>query len=85
LCIGKEAVELQDALYHIYKIEVPVKHLQNRLYVRISAHIYNTMEDFEKLGKALLELRPRLSAEEDAKDKEDAENAALVKQEGGCG
>jgi selenocysteine lyase/cysteine desulfurase len=81
---GREAVELQDALY-AQRIEVPVKHLQNRLYVRVSAHIYNTIEDFERLAEAVLALRPALWGEEDDADRVAAEDAALVLQEGGCG
>mmetsp|Transcript_149412 Transcript_149412/g.461236 ORF Transcript_149412/g.461236 Transcript_149412/m.461236 type:complete len:323 (+) Transcript_149412:452-1420(+) len=38
-------------------IDVPVKALSGRLYVRISAHIYNSIEDYEALRDAVLELR----------------------------
>jgi len=47
---------LQDKLFHDYHIEVPVwiwKNGQNRL-IRISAQLYNSLDDYEKLGRALL-------------------------------
>jgi len=49
------AEALQNALFK-RKIEVPVKALSGRLYVRISAHIYNYMEEYEVLRDAVLEL-----------------------------
>lgn len=48
----KHAQALQDWLYERH-IEVPVKRLQGRLYVRISAHVYNCMADYERLAEAL--------------------------------
>lgn len=36
-----------------FSLQVPVKSLQDRLYVRISAHIYNNMSDYEKLADAV--------------------------------
>mmetsp|Transcript_40342 Transcript_40342/g.111120 ORF Transcript_40342/g.111120 Transcript_40342/m.111120 type:complete len:348 (+) Transcript_40342:469-1512(+) len=45
----------QNALFH-RKIEVPVKALSGRLYVRISAHIYNEMEDYAVLRDVVLRL-----------------------------
>ena len=47
-----DAAALQTALFR-QNIEVPVKALGGRLYVRISAHIYNTMEDYQQLARAL--------------------------------
>jgi len=45
--------EIQNILYHDYNIEVPIKCVQGHLYVRISAHIYNDLQDYEKLAKAI--------------------------------
>lgn len=52
-----EHEELQDALHMRYAIEVPIKKLYNRLYVRISAHVYNTRDEYARLADAVLELR----------------------------
>jgi isopenicillin-N epimerase len=51
-------IELQDALLEKYQIEVPIVPFpapSHRL-VRISAQIYNTLEQYEYLGQALLAL-----------------------------
>jgi isopenicillin-N epimerase len=51
-------VELQDALLEKFGIEVPIvpyPATPKRL-VRISAQIYNTLDQYEKLGRALIEL-----------------------------
>ena len=52
--------EIQDKLHFDYSIEVPIKKIQNRLYVRISAHIYNTRQDYEHLARVMLKIRPNL-------------------------
>jgi len=52
---------LQDALFFEHAIEVPIHpwpHQPKRV-LRISAQLYNTIEDYEKLAKALTELLPR--------------------------
>lgn len=51
----EHAEALQNALYR-RGIEVPIKALSGRLYVRVSAHIYNCAEDYEVLAQAVLEL-----------------------------
>jgi len=51
----EQAEIVQNALYR-RSIEVPVKALSGRLYVRISAHIYNHIEEYEVLRDAVLEL-----------------------------
>ena len=48
-----DAFQLQEKLHHEYRIEVPVKCLEGRLYVRISAHVYNSIEEYEYLGETL--------------------------------
>lgn len=45
----KEAFQLQEWLHHNHLIEVPVKCQQGKLYLRLSAHVHNSMEDYEKL------------------------------------
>ncbi|KAF4033730.1 Aminotransferase class-V [Phytophthora infestans] len=52
-----DAKRVQDSLHYIHNIEVPVKSIDGRLYVRLSAHVYNCLEDFEKLAIAALEQR----------------------------
>jgi selenocysteine lyase/cysteine desulfurase len=47
---------MQDLLHAQHSIEVPVKCIQNTLYVRISAHIYNTLQDYQKLAEAVQQL-----------------------------
>eukprot|EP00981_Chlorochromonas_danica_P002504 scaffold474_cov169-Ochromonas_danica.AAC.39 len=49
-CTDVDAFQLQEKLHHDYKVEVPVKCLNGKLYVRISAHIYNILEDYQKLA-----------------------------------
>ncbi|GFS21943.1 isopenicillin N epimerase [Elysia marginata] len=48
------AETVQNTLYHDFSIEVPIKSLQDRLYVRISVHIHNQLSDYEKLGRAMI-------------------------------
>lgn len=52
---------LQEALWEIFKIEVPVIPWPdaNQQLVRISAQFYNTLPQYEYLAKALVELVPR--------------------------
>jgi isopenicillin-N epimerase len=47
------AEKAQNFFYFTYRIEVPVKAVQNKLYVRISAHVYNRIEDFKRLGQVV--------------------------------
>jgi len=52
----KEAFQLQELLHHQNSIEVPIKCVDGKLYVRISSHIYNTLEDYEHLGKVIVNI-----------------------------
>lgn len=52
------AEQIQNKLYHEYNIEVPIKALQGKLYVRISAHLYNSFEEYVKLAKSVLKIAP---------------------------
>jgi len=47
-----DAKKLQDYLYS-QNIEVPIKCINRKLYVRLSCHVYNTTSDFEKLAFAI--------------------------------
>jgi isopenicillin-N epimerase len=44
---------LQDTLLYRFGIEVPVKTLAGNLYLRLSYHLYNSDEDFDKLSQAV--------------------------------
>ncbi|KAK2169509.1 hypothetical protein LSH36_9g09038 [Paralvinella palmiformis] len=48
------AETIQNILYHKFNIEVPVKVINNALYVRVSVHIYNTIEDYQHLAQAVI-------------------------------
>ena len=48
-----QAFQLQELLHNRYRIEVPVKCLEGRLYVRISCHIYNYMQEYEHLSNVV--------------------------------
>jgi len=47
-----DAKKIQDYLFS-QNIEVPIKCINGRLFVRISCHIYNNMSDFERLALAV--------------------------------
>ncbi|XP_032877879.1 L-cysteine desulfhydrase-like [Amblyraja radiata] len=52
----EHAETIQNALYSRYNIEVPVKALAGSLYVRVSVHIYNELEQYQKLADAVEEM-----------------------------
>lgn len=56
LATDRHAYNLQETLYHSYAIEVPIKALEGGLYVRLSVHIYNTIEEYARLGDVVLKL-----------------------------
>jgi isopenicillin-N epimerase len=51
-----EAFLLQEHLHHERRIEVPIKHIQGRLYARISAHVHNELVDYKALASAIKSL-----------------------------
>jgi len=53
---SESAYFLQNELYSRFSIECPVKCINNRLNVRISTHIYNTMDDYVILARAIKDL-----------------------------
>eukprot|EP00461_Guttulinopsis_vulgaris_P001022 UN01022 len=79
-----EHTTIQDILYYKYNIELPIKMIQNRLYARISCHIYNQWSDYQRLCNAMLEIRPRLIGNDDIEDRKNAENAEFIKPATGC-
>ncbi|XP_078068477.1 uncharacterized protein LOC144493440 isoform X2 [Mustelus asterias] len=52
----EQAEIIQNVLYSQYNIEVPVKALGGKLYVRISIHIYNELKQYQKLADAIEEM-----------------------------
>jgi hypothetical protein len=50
LCSG---LPLQEILHHEHHIEVPVKCLEGRLYVRLSAHVHNSLDQYERLAQVV--------------------------------
>ena len=46
---------IQNYLYFSHNIEVPIKSVQNELYVRISCHVYNNLDEYKHLADAVLE------------------------------
>lgn len=52
----EHAETIQNALYSRYNIEVPVKALAGSLYVRVSVHMYNELEQYQKLADAVEEM-----------------------------
>lgn len=51
-----DARSLQQALWHKYRIEVPIVDWNGARYVRVSCHLYNTREQIDLLVEALGEL-----------------------------
>lgn len=47
---------LQEWLYHHASIEVPVKSINGKGYFRISAHLYNSLSDYHRLGEVVSSL-----------------------------
>lgn len=52
-----DAKYIQDLLHHHHSIECPVKCIQGVLYVRISAMMYNTIDDYRKLADSVSSMR----------------------------
>lgn len=49
---SRDGKEMQDALFH-RKIECPIKTVNGRLYARISAAVYNELDEYERLAHAV--------------------------------
>jgi hypothetical protein len=53
------AALLQRHLRSAHRMEVPVAAVEGRLYVRVSAQVYNSLEQYGRLADAVFALRPR--------------------------
>ncbi|ELT96263.1 hypothetical protein CAPTEDRAFT_209775 [Capitella teleta] len=47
---------IQNALFHRFNIEVPIKAIDGHLYVRISCHIHNCIEEYQLLAECICTL-----------------------------
>jgi isopenicillin-N epimerase len=56
-CNSTHSKMIQDALHYHFKIECPIKTLEKKSYVRISAMVYNVIGDYETLSDAVSNLR----------------------------
>jgi hypothetical protein len=52
------AVKLHDWLLDAHRIEGPVLLLSGSLWVRLSAPVYNGIEDYQRLGEAIAQWPP---------------------------
>ncbi|XP_078256389.1 uncharacterized protein LOC144594076 [Rhinoraja longicauda] len=52
----EHAEAIQNVLYSQHHIEVPIKALGGALYVRASVHVYNELEQYQKLADAIEEM-----------------------------
>ena len=86
---------IQDYLHHAFQTEVPVKNIEGKLYLRLSAMVYNTMEDYTNLRNAInkivvdhQEKTAKASRKRPRSDDEGSEPASehgQRKQSAGCG
>lgn len=53
---------IQDSLHEDFSIEVPVKEVEGRYYLRISAFVYNAPEEYTYLREAVVAVGDRFSA-----------------------
>jgi len=51
-----DAASLQQALWSEHRIEVPIITWNNRRWIRVSCHLYNTPEEIDRLVDALRDL-----------------------------
>jgi isopenicillin-N epimerase len=49
----KHVVNLHDRLRDEFHIEIPVIEMDGHVYVRISCQVYNSMEEYEQLDRAI--------------------------------
>lgn len=71
----------QDVLHAQHSVECPVKCIQGVLYLRISAHIYNTVEDYHKVAAAVDDMLKHAEALNAVK----ADEAVIACRRGGGG
>ena len=51
------SLELNDLLWEKYRIEVPITPHEGRLWLRISAQLYNELDDYRALLSALVAIQ----------------------------
>lgn len=51
---SNDAKLVQDFLFH-HSIEVPIKSVLGKLYVRLSCHVYNELHEYKRLGNVMLQ------------------------------
>lgn len=56
---------IQDVLHDVYAIEVPVKRVEGRYYLRISAFVYNTPSEYVFLKEVVLDIARRWARSEE--------------------
>lgn len=80
---------IQDALYQHFHVEVPIKQVEGRLYLRISAFVYNTLEEYVYLKEAILSIAQNVSDLRDRCGRDAASSASTsvpaTKKCDGCG
>ena len=54
--VKAHAEMVQAKLHYEFKIEVPIKLIQGKLYTRISAHVYNKLTDYKLLGETIVSM-----------------------------
>jgi hypothetical protein len=54
-CADREAFALQNALF-ARGVEVPVKAIEGRLYLRLSCHVHNSMDQFQRLARVVQDM-----------------------------
>ena len=59
--------DLDFDLYKRFNIQVLCMLMFGELYIRVSAHVYNSMDDFRKLRDAVLTLMEEVSVEKESK------------------
>ena len=72
-----DAKYMQDLLHFEYLLEVPIKNIEGTLFVRISCHVYNVLDDYVVLEEAVKAITARGEGDLDA--------GVGCKLGGGCG
>lgn len=69
---------VQDELYYLYLVECPVKQVHGRLYLRISAYVYNEPSDYGVLRESVLNIAEKFR-------KRPREEGTPCPEQRGCG
>ena len=57
--------QLKKELFEKYKIEIPVMHLEDKIFLRYSIQAFNSQEDLDKLYDALIDIKAKTNLIED--------------------